>query len=742
MARSLGSLVVTLGLNAAEYTTGLTVAEARARKFARSVDDGIRTAARAATAAIAGLAAGATAAFAAVDNLAKQAGNFQDLAEMTGANAESLASFAVAAGVAGTDMSTLADASVKLTKSLTDVTDESSDAGAALAALGIPIGEFKALDPATQIETVAKALAGFEDGASKTAVAVALFGKSGAQLLPFLKELAAQGGRQVILTQRQIELADQYADAQAKARTELNLYAQAAATQALPAVSALTAAAKDFVKEIVAVDGEAKRLRDGDAVRSFAEGAATALGFLVDAGDGVIRVFQGVGLAIGAGLAARSAAMSGNFEGAREVMRSFQADLDNLINRQLFSAKLAKQIADQRANDARRAQEDRGFTPKGNQLNFAGGVKEAKAAADKQSEAEKYVDTLYRQLEGTLELSEVEKAQIKIWEMAKDARSGLNDANRQAMLDVAAQLDYQKQAKKAAEEQKRIDDDVMRTRERISQMTAKQIETEQQAATSLRENNDRQDEHLILLRDGEAALDRYIDKKNAKAAAELRDKAAMLENEGAQQSLIDAIKAQAAEYERARSIAGATRFVETIKKEAEAIKALQQDVFGIGAHAVEDLILNGAKASDVLKQLERDLVAFMTRQSLLTLQNAVIPGSAGPTLWDVLGKVVGAAIGGYSVPSGGIAPGFGFGDKYAAGTMSAKRGLALVGENGPEIVSFGGGERVYSNADSQRMLGGTNITINQTVMPGASTASARQAAAQARDAVMWAVRDR
>jgi hypothetical protein len=741
VARSLGSLVVNLGLNAAEYTTGLTVAEARARKFAKSVDEGIATAAKAGGIALAALATGAIAAFKAMDGLAKQAGEFQDLAEMTGANAEALASFAVAAGVAGTDMSTLADASVKLTKSLTDVTDESSDAGAALKALGIPIGEFKALDPATQIETVAKALAGFEDGASKTAVAVALFGKSGAQLLPFLKELAAQGGRQVILTQRQIELADQYADAQAKARTELNLYAQAAATQALPAVTAITGAVKDFVKELVDVDGKAKQLRDGDAVRSFAETAATALGFLVDAGDGVVRVFQGMGIVIGAGLASVGAATSGNLQGARDVIRGMYEDLDKLANRQLFSARLAKQLADARANDAARAREDRGFTPKGNQLNFSGGVKEAKATAEKQSEAEKYIDTLYRQLEGTFELSEVEKAQIKIWEMARDARSGLNDANRQAMLDVAAQLDYQKQAKKAAEEQKRLDEDTARTRERISQMVTKEIETAQQAAASLRENNERQEEQLILLRDGDAALDLYIDKKNAKAAAELRDKAAMQENAGAAQALIDATKAQAAEYERARSIAGATRFVETIKKEAEAIKALQQDVFGIGAHAVEDLILNGAKASDVLKQLERDLVAFMTRQSLLTLQNAMIPGSSGPTLWDVLGKVVGAAIGGYSVPSGGIAPGFGYGEKYALGGTPGP-GWALVGERGPELVNFSGGERVYSNADSQLMLGGTHITINQTVMPGASTASARQAAANARDAVMWAVRDR
>jgi hypothetical protein len=36
--------------------------------------------------------------------------------------------------------------------------------------------------------------------------------KGGAKLLPFLKELSAEGGRQVILTQQMIEQADAYSD--------------------------------------------------------------------------------------------------------------------------------------------------------------------------------------------------------------------------------------------------------------------------------------------------------------------------------------------------------------------------------------------------------------------------------------------------------------------------------------------------------------------------------------------------
>ncbi|MFD7257175.1 hypothetical protein [Streptomyces sp. NPDC059874] len=42
---------------------------------------------------------------------------------------------------------------------------------------------------------------------------------------------------------------------------------------------------------------------------------------------------------------------------------------------------------------------------------------------------------------------------------------------------------------------------------------------------------------------------------------------------------------------------------------------------------------------------------------------------------------------------------------YATGTMSASPGFAMVGEKGRELVHFGGGERVYNNAETEALLG-------------------------------------
>ena len=57
MAGSLGSLVVSLGLNAAEFTTGLTKSEYEAKKFAARLDKAITTGAKAAGAAMLGMGA-------------------------------------------------------------------------------------------------------------------------------------------------------------------------------------------------------------------------------------------------------------------------------------------------------------------------------------------------------------------------------------------------------------------------------------------------------------------------------------------------------------------------------------------------------------------------------------------------------------------------------------------------------------------------------------------------------------
>lgn len=56
-----------------------------------------------------------------------------------------------------------------------------------------------------------------------------------------------------------------------------------------------------------------------------------------------------------------------------------------------------------------------------------------------------------------------------------------------------------------------------------------------------------------------------------------------------------------------------------------------------------------------------------------------------------------------------------FGGGYATGTNNATSGLHLVGEAGPELVKFRGGEQVLNAADTNKALSGMGKTINQNI---------------------------
>ena len=91
---------------------------------------------------------------------------------------------------------------------------------------------------------------------------------------------------------------------------------------------------------------------------------------------------------------------------------------------------------------------------------------------------------------------------------------------------------------------------------------------------------------------------------------------------------------------------------------------------------------------------------------------------------DIVAAAVGNALGIASAsdnktPAGGdYVKGFHAIDAYADGTDYAKSGYALVGEEGPELVKFGGGEKVYPNDKTMAILGGSGRTSGggQTVI--------------------------
>lgn len=387
------------------------------------------------------IASGAASAVVTFDQLVKSAGNFQDLAEQIGSSAEGLASLAVSASVGGTSMDEVAAFATKLTKNLTGVDDESDKAGAALKALGLDIGELKDADPADQLERIAKALDGFQDGTGKTAVMEAL-AKGGAKLLPFLKELAAEGGRQVILTQQMIEQADAYSDAQARSRAKLGLYAQALATEAIPALTAFQEALTDTAKEILGLSQGTTSLKANEGVREFAKGAVSALGFVVDAADGVYRSISIIGKSIGAIGAAGVAVATGEFRMAKSIMTELGRDVDATLNRGLFSDKLQKRLAEIGTQTA-------AVTGKKGMLKFDGassgkdGSKSGKEKIDESATAlAAYVRQLESATEKTLELTEVEKARIFLTTIGT---TGEVAQVRELVLGMAQRIDQEKE---------------------------------------------------------------------------------------------------------------------------------------------------------------------------------------------------------------------------------------------------------------------------------------------------------
>lgn len=78
--------------------------------------------------------------------------------------------------------------------------------------------------------------------------------------------------------------------------------------------------------------------------------------------------------------------------------------------------------------------------------------------------------------------------------------------------------------------------------------------------------------------------------------------------------------------------------------------------------------------------------------------------SIGSGISSVMGKVGGAIKSGV----GKVKSFFGF----ATGTVSAPSGLAVVGERGPELVNFKGGEQVINDRDTRKILAGGNNTSN------------------------------
>lgn len=187
-----------------------------------------------------------------------------DLSQKTGMSVESLARFKKAASTTGTDLESVAKASMKLSKGLFDAgQDGKGPAAEALKTLGISAkdaeGKLRSADDV--MLAVATKFKAMPDGVNKTALAMQLFGKSGADLIPMLN----QGGdaiekMKVKMTSAFAEKADEYTDKLTALSGKVGALGMDIVVALLPALTTITNAMTAVIDVFNGVPGPIRGL--------------------------------------------------------------------------------------------------------------------------------------------------------------------------------------------------------------------------------------------------------------------------------------------------------------------------------------------------------------------------------------------------------------------------------------------------------------------------------------------------
>lgn len=318
---SLGSLVVSLAANTAQFTSDLGKA---AHEAAKRMDDIKKSASMAGKAIGAAFVAGAGTAAVLVKQAIDSADAMTKMAQKAGVGTEAFSTLAYAAQLSGVEASALQTSMSKLGATISDVASGAkTDAAAAFTALGISAkdasGNLKNSDAI--MKEVATKFAGMEDGAGKSALAIKIFGKSGADLIPMLNQGAA--GLEAM-------------QAEAKALgVELDGSTGAAAERFNDNLTRLNTVKKGFANQIMkavlpSLEGLTNRLiesaKSSGSLEQAARAAAAGVKILMSVGAIVVGVFKSLGEYLGGVAATLVQLFSGNFKAAFETGKSVVLD--------------------------------------------------------------------------------------------------------------------------------------------------------------------------------------------------------------------------------------------------------------------------------------------------------------------------------------------------------------------------------------------------------------------------------
>lgn len=311
----LAKLVVKLEAQTAQYQAGLERAQKQLAKFNRESSISAANIAK-------GIGAAATAAAAAIAYMGKAAIDNADrlnlLSQSTGVSTEALSQLEYAAQMSGVESETLSKSLAKLSKTALSAAKEGGAAADVFEQLGIKVQNADGTMRPTEdlLLDIADKFSKMKDGVAKTGLAMELFGRSGAQLIPFLNEgkagiaaLTAEAERLgLTVSGEAAAAADEFNDNLDRMKGAAKGVVNQAVQQFLPTLVALS---ESFVKSA----------QSGGGLSAAVSILVGVFKTLVTAGILVRSVFERVGRVIYGVGAAVVAVAQGEFKLAKEEIQ-------------------------------------------------------------------------------------------------------------------------------------------------------------------------------------------------------------------------------------------------------------------------------------------------------------------------------------------------------------------------------------------------------------------------------------
>lgn len=399
-----------------------------------------------------------------------------DLQEKTGISVEKLSELRFAGESVGTPFEALAGGVGRLSKLMAEAAGGNKEAAATFKALKVEVqnadGSLRSNDEV--LGDLADRFSGFADGAEKSALAQRIFGKSGAEMIPFLNQ-----GRDGIekLRLEAAQLGAIYGGALAKDAADFN---DNLTKLKLASEAAAISMSGPFLKSLVDISAQMLEARKE---AGLLKAILITIGGALTRTLGIDEIGQLQKKADAAN--AEKNRLSGMMIGPEQQL---QRDPGNEMAQRRVATyrkqieaqmKIASDASDQLkklANaadpngDPMKRQEDRGFTPgpqpkKGSAPVVAGGGGGGsggeKKAKDEEAAAKRFIESLQKQVEKVKELSEVEEALAEIQRIR--AKGGVvTEEERQRMLVLAAEIDITKERTAAKKEEAKEQEEAQR----------------------------------------------------------------------------------------------------------------------------------------------------------------------------------------------------------------------------------------------------------------------------------------